>query len=191
MYMDKNILKNENKILINTDNFILSRTKPNHYHLETLIENNNIFFENILDFNFIKLIYEINSEYFEEVKLDIISVNEANLYLLMKPIFQNLGVLQRYVSLKIIRYKELNTIYFKGVPNINYSKLINKSKSAILSPISEITVACNIITPHKIKLNETIIYENSFVMPIFFEKIFATFLKKIFRKTVLTMESFK
>ena len=62
--------------LFDKDGFIFSRPKKNHYSLTFTIENNNILLPKIIDFNLIKLIYDLNPDVYE--KVDVEKINENN-----------------------------------------------------------------------------------------------------------------
>jgi len=176
------------KIIIKKPNFLLTRTKKNHYQINFVVENKNIYVKNILNFNFIKLIYEVNKNYFELVNLDLVNTNEANLYLLMKPIMKEIGLLQRFAALKITMTDQSNTVYFKGVPYPEYQSL-NQCKNAILAPIKEFTIICNIITPHKFTFTQNIIFDLDFTIMSIFENIFGTLIKNMYQQTIITIEN--
>jgi hypothetical protein len=178
------------KTIIKNPNFVLTRNKKNHYQIDFTVENKNIYVSNILNFSFIKLIYEVNKNMFEIVQLDMINENEAKLYLLMKPIMKDLGVFQRFSTLKITMYSNAKSVYFKGIPCPEYISL-NKCKNAILAPIKEFTIMCNILTPHKFTITKTLVFDSDFTMILFFENIFGTLIKNIFQQTIKAIECIK
>ena len=60
---------NENQTtLFNKEGFIFSRVKKNQYKLEFAMENNNIIISKIIDFNLIKLMYDLNPDVYEKVE---------------------------------------------------------------------------------------------------------------------------
>lgn len=177
------------KTIITKPNFLLTRNEKNNYQIEFMIENNNIYVQNMLGFQFIQLIYEVNKNYFEIIKLDIINTNEAHLYLLMKPVMKELGVLQRFAALKINMFTDqhTNTIYFKGYPYPEYQHL-NQCNNAIIAPIKEFTIACNVLTPHRFKFTKNIIFDDDFTIMPFFENIFGVIIKHIFQQTIKAIQ---
>jgi hypothetical protein len=186
----ENNISNAEKILIQKKNLCLSRIIKNKYQLDCIIENTNIYLDKIINFQFIKLMYEANKNYFEVIQLDIVNDNEAYLYLLVKPILKELGIVQRYISLKLTKYVDtaINKIYFKGVSFPEYGKKINECKNAVLSPIYEINIVCTIIHSHKIQIQQTFLFEDKFVSPPLFETIFAKMLKDIFKQIIKVIE---
>ena len=47
-------------IIVKNNNILMTRIYKNHYKIEYSIENNNTYLPILLDFNIIKLIYDIN-----------------------------------------------------------------------------------------------------------------------------------
>ncbi len=71
-------------ILFNKEGFRFVRTMKNQYKLDFSIENERIIIANIIDFNLIKLIYDLNPDVYEYVNIEKVSENEAIATLLMK-----------------------------------------------------------------------------------------------------------
>jgi len=179
------------KTIIKKPNFLLTRNKKNQYQIDFVIENKYIHVKNMLNFNLLKFIYEVNKNYFEKVQLDEVNSHEAKLYLLMKPIMKELGILQRFASLHVkMSTDQSNNVYFKGTPCAQYDP-IHECKYAIIAPIKEFTITCTLLSPHKFKFSQTLFFDMDFTMLPFFENIFGTLLKNIFQQTIKAMESIK
>ena len=71
------------------------------YKISFSLENKNIHMINIIDFNIIKLLYELNKDLYEKIDLNIINDNEAVLLVINKHLFQDLGLSQKYSYFKI------------------------------------------------------------------------------------------
>ena len=82
--------------LFDKDGFKFSCVKKNHYSLTFTMENNKIVLSKIIDFNLIKLIYDLNPDVYEKVNIETLNNDEVNLTLLMKHFFEDLGLPQRY-----------------------------------------------------------------------------------------------
>ena len=76
--------------LFDKDGFKFSCLKKNHYSLTFSMENNKIVLSKIIDFNLIKLIYDLNPDVYEKVNIEKINDNEVILTLLMKHFFEDL-----------------------------------------------------------------------------------------------------
>lgn len=166
------------KVFIKNPNLFISRIKKNHYKIDITVENKNLFMEKILNFNLIKLIFEINKSNFEECRLeDNENGKEANIYLLVKPLFKELGFFQRYISLHLTKFEENGTMQFLGVAFPEYGQTHNKCKNAIAAPIKEMPISSFLYNPNKMTLSIQIILEDTFEMTALFEKIFISLLK--------------
>jgi hypothetical protein len=65
-------------ILFDKDGFKFIRVRKNHYKLSFNMENNNIIISKIIDFNLIKLIYDLNQDVYEKVNIQKINDNVTN-----------------------------------------------------------------------------------------------------------------
>jgi hypothetical protein len=189
--INEKINKDKQKIIIQNNNFSFIKQSNNHYKISGIIENKNILIKNIINFNFLELICKINNELFEIIELKIDNENEAYLFLLVKPIFKNFGILQRYISLKIIQSQIMDTVIFTCIPYLD-NALINKySNNIIHAPIFKIIVQCNIHNPYKFELNKHIYLEENFIFPSIIEQLMGNIFKKIYKKIVKTVELIK
>lgn len=184
--------RNKNK---NNDN-INFKKEQNKYIIKCEIENNNINVETLFNvkFNFIQLIYNINSELFEiiDIKINPQNENEAFCYLLIKHHFKNLGVYQRYISLKINKtHIPNNNTIFTGVSYPEYINTLNVNTSALLAPIKNITVECNLINNNKFELITTILLEESFIFPTIIEQLTIPIFRKCYKNIKNILQNIK
>ena len=115
-------------ILYEKDGMIFTKIVDKKYKLDFSMENKNILISNIIDFSLFKLIYELNNDIYESVNLTKISENEAVVVFVMKHLFEDLGLPQKYFYLHIIGilvyiidnnrainniYRHIYYIYFK------------------------------------------------------------------------------
>jgi len=62
--------------LFDKDGFQFSRVKKNNYKIAFFMENSNIILSKIIDFNLIKLIYDLNGDVYEKVSIEQLNENE-------------------------------------------------------------------------------------------------------------------
>jgi hypothetical protein len=155
------------------------KTAENIYNAICSIENTNIILPNIIDFNLIKLMYQLNGDIYEKIDMDIINDNEATCIFLIKHFFEDIGIPQKYSHIFIKKIIEKDSITF-----LSQTVAINKPDfiptDAVLLKIKNMICKCDIITPHKIDFNVTIIFENNLNMPAYAEKIMGAIIHKIF-----------
>jgi hypothetical protein len=81
--------------------YLLVRIATNKYRMTTTIENKRIYMKNLLNFNLINLIYQTNLDNFDKINLNIINEEDATVFLLMKHLFKEMGLKQRYFCFDI------------------------------------------------------------------------------------------
>jgi hypothetical protein len=178
----------ENNILYTKEGFNFIKNTKNSYSLSFTMENNNIILANIIDFNLVKLIYDLNGDIYEKVQLNKINDNEVIMIMLIKHLFEDLGLPQRYTHVHMKKISEENKITFisqsiysgrpQGMP-------IDSEQMQIKNMICE----CNILTPHNIGFKCNIIFEDKMNVPAFAEKMVGLILFKIFSRVKQFIEN--
>ena len=182
------------KIILKNEYFCFSCQKKNNYIANCKIENNNnnIRMIDLLNLNLLKLMYQLNSDIFETIEFTIINENEANVYLLIKPLLKNLGIWQRFVSLKFTRsVLSDDTVIFVGVPDHEYGKLKHTCKNAVFAPLNKIIFYCDVSSTNINELNLTTYFclEENFVFPMMLEKLVGTIFKRVYKNIKKGIES--
>jgi hypothetical protein len=167
------------KILFNKDGFRFSSIKKNYYTLEFNMENNNIILASLIDFNLIKLIYDLNPDVYEKNNIQKINDNEIISTLLMKHFFEDIGFPQRFSFIHMKKIVEDNRIIFNA-QSIKSSRPANMPLDAELMNMNEFQCICDIITPHKINCSFNITFDETMNVPNFVEKMMGMILHKIF-----------
>ena len=178
----------QSEVLLNKEGLQFARVKAKHYALTFSMENPNIILSNIIDFNLIKLIYDLNSDIYEKVILDKINDEEAVATLLMKHFFEDLGLPQRFSFLHIKKIVEERRIIFVS-QSIRSHKPEGMPEDAELMAINDLTSICNIVTPHKINFSFNIVFDPIMNIPPFAEKMVGLILFKIFKRVKQFIEN--
>ena len=148
------------------NNFKITKSE-NKYFFDCVIENENIFLENICNFIFLKNIVEMPKNIFSEYSLDIYSDDYAHIYILFKHFFEDFGYTQKYMNLDIKREQTENVINYIVTPvktNIHIKELIG---------------TFTFITPHKITITLLATFYDVEV-PEFIETAIKSFVEKWF-----------
>ena len=189
----KNLNQNQlPRIIIDKKKLKIIKNEKNNYDILYNVKNHNIYLSQIINFDLIKLIYEINKDVFEDFNIEIINENEANIYLLLKHYFKELGFPKRYLYLNLQKEKKENNIQFKfktiydDLPNIN-----NFPSDVIILPIDTMNVNYDFISDHNLKANHNIIFLSTFEIPDFIEKITLTIFSNMFLRTKQFIENIK
>ena len=170
-----------NEKLFDKEGFVFKREKINHYNLTFSMENNNINLPKIIDFGLIKLIYDLNPDVYEKVNIEKINDNEITATILMKHLFEDLGLPQRYSYINMNKTIEDNKIIFKS-HSIKDKKPLNMPQDSQLMSIENLICTCDVITEHKIHFSASIIFDKDMFVPPFVEKMFGMILHKIFKR---------
>lgn len=171
----------DSNVLYSKEGFIFTKNEKNVYSLSFSIQNNSIVLSKIIDFNLIKLIYELNPDVYEKINMNVINENEAVSNLLMKHLFKDLGLPQRFSYLRINKIVEQNSIQFIS-QTIKYEIPEGMPPDAELMPIKNMVCDCRIITPHQIQFICNIQFENTMSVPPVAEKLVGLILYKIFNR---------
>ena len=178
----------EYPIMLYTKNdFTFTKNEINNYSLSFYLENNHFLLAKIINFDLIKLIYDLNIDIYEDIHLNKINENEATINLLLKHLFEDTGLPQRYSYLHIHKCEQENKIIFKG-KSIKTTPPIRVPEHAELAPIRDMNLEFHLITPHKILFNCNIIFEEKMIVPTVAERLIGIILHKIFNRLKLFID---
>ena len=188
------------KILYSKDSFKFLKNGDTEYSVNYVIENNSIQLDNIIDFPFIKLIYDLNRDIIERIELKMKEDNRALLVVVIKDIFEDLGIPQYYSCMIIERkYKNERIIEFSS-EILNKSELMDieneidntdKELIPILKFNSEYLKINNnkIECVNKIEISNNVNSNNISIEIV--EKMIGKILYKIFNRIILFIKSIK
>ena len=174
--------------LYSKEGFRFVKNENNNYNLSFEMENNHIILSKIIDFNLVKLIYDLNVDIYEKVNLKIINENEATINLLMKHLFEDLGLPQRFSYVHVKKTFESNSISF-DLQTIKSNRPEGMPLDAELMPMKNMNCNCDIITQHKIRFTFNVLFENHMLLPPVVEKIVGLILYKIFNRVKQFIEN--
>ena len=162
--------KNETKII---------KLENGNYNLLFSIENKNINLYPIINFELIKLMYELNKDICENINLDKLDENNAQITILLKNLFEDLGLPQKYATLHILKTSDNKSITFDlSTIKIKNPKWIQKDMELI--DIKNIQFNCDFSSSqHKINFNCFINFKEEIEMPVFVQKVSIMILNKI------------
>ena len=178
----------EPRVLYAKEGFTFKKNDINNYSLSFVMQNNNIILSKIIDFNLVKLIYDLNSDIYEKVNLQVINENEAIINLLMKHLFEDIGLPQRFSYVRMRRIVEDNTIKFVS-QSIKGVRPDGMPQDAELMPVENMNCICNIINNHILQFTCNIIFENTMIVPPVAEKLISLIIYKIFNRVKQFIEN--
>jgi hypothetical protein len=171
----------EQSVILNKDGFHFSKQGTNKYHASFSLETNKLRIPALINLDFMKVIYDLSPDLFETTSLEKLNETEGIITLLVKPLFEELGVSQKYLYLHVKCSQNMQAITFDsqtihsqrpdGIPDdvdlVNVVKLTN-----------EFTIHSN----HKVDVLSKIVLDDAVVIPPFVDKIIGTLLSKIFKR---------
>jgi hypothetical protein len=177
-------------VILEKEGFKIIKSEENIYTASYNIENKNIMLSNVLDFNLIKLIYNLNSDIYEKIDVNIINDNEAIGVFLIKHFFEDIGISQKYSHILIKKFVEKDCITFAS-QTITSDKPDFIPDNVDLVKFETMICKCNIITPHKIDFNFIITFEKKLNIPPYAEKLIGVLIHKIFIRVKQFIEMVK
>ena len=195
--VNKNNKDNKDNNGKHDDNFNMNKINTGEYKIQFYLENNNIKLDNIIDFNLIKLLYELNPDIYDKIDLHVLDANEAILLAINKHLFQDLGITQKYSLLKIkkVILKKENKINF-DLQSINKSNTREHSMSYLIPekaeqlPIEHFIIVCNVINQNKIDIIIDFKIDTDLIeLPDFMENALCKIFIKMFKRVKQFIEN--
>jgi hypothetical protein len=129
----------------------------------------------------VKVIYSLSPEIFSSVHLEKTNDNEGILLILIKPLFKELGVVQRFMYFNVKCNQEGNTIVFES-QTIRSERPAGVPSDAELINVETFTNEFTFHSPHKVDVVNKIILDDSVVVPPFVDKVMKSLVIKIFKR---------
>jgi hypothetical protein len=180
----------DSKIIYEKDGMIFTKIDDKKYCLTFSMENKNILIANIIDFNLFKLIYELNGDIYERVDLQKLNENQAVVTLLIRHLFEDLGLPQKYSYLHMTKTVNNHQIVFRS-QSIHAERPEGVPDEAEFIAMKENIGVCEIVTPHKMNFYFTVQFEDYVEIPQFAEKMVGILLNKIFKRVKQFIENFR
>lgn len=190
--MEKN--SNLTKIISEKNGMKLIRSPDNIFNFVCTIENKNIYLDRIINFELVKLIFEINNDIYEKVIMNKIDENNAEFIFIMKHFFADIGLPQRYYHFILTKNfsQHENKISFK-------SEIINNQKPEFISkdieflPINKMDFECQFTSLQRDKMlfNAYIVFDKNLSIPEYVEKVVGLIVNKIFIRVKQFIEMYR
>jgi hypothetical protein len=142
-----------------------------------------MYLDTIINFDLIKLIYDLNTDICEKVNLDKQDENTAIISVLIKNLFEDLGLSQKYSCLQITKnihnsqiILDLKIIIPTNKPEwlTNDMEMANIKSMKLISDVSK--------SRHKIKFNFLVDFQEDMEAPVFVQKVSVMIINKIINR---------
>ncbi len=172
----------ESQIIYEKNDTKIIKKKYGIYNLTFSIENKKMIMASILNFDLIKLIYDLNQDICEKVNLEKYDETTATITVLLKNFGVDLGLPQKYSSLQITRIEQPGYIMFNLATVELNSKPVWINDDLELADIKSIKISCNTSLPHKTVINCLIDFKEDAKAPAFLQKITIMMVNKIINR---------
>jgi len=132
-----------------TDILFFKDKDSNNYYLKFNINNQNINLIHLIQFQLFQLLFDLNKDLCEQISTNYINKNEVNLIVIMKHLFEDIGLNQYFCNVNIERIVE-NSSCIKFIIKTNNEEYNNGYKNLELLLIEHIECKFNIINEHNI-----------------------------------------
>ena len=166
--------------LCNKENILLQKDKnSNIFYIDFDCENKNISIKKIINLKLYNIIYQLNTDLFDNIHVDKINKKEANILFLFKSLGKEVGIKKKFLYTKtkieknkdIIQFKTLDQKYNNKNDIINtYQKINSNYENLVVKKINK----------HKIQVQYMFKYDIKEDLPIYMENIMGFMMKKIF-----------
>lgn len=174
-----------NTLLYSREGFQFNKIQENQYCLSFQIENPCIILEKIVDMHLIELLYKLNEDLYEFTNIVKIDENSAIITTLMKNLFEDLGLPQRYSHVKVNRTRtsdDIITFTCETIPHIKSDLHATIPEHAELVLIQTMQCDCIIIGTHHMEVDCTLTLDRSMKFVEMVEKIMGLIMFKIFKR---------
>jgi hypothetical protein len=178
-------------ILCKKNDFIFRRKSEHNYEINLSMKNNHILLDQLVDFGLMKLIYDLNPDIYIQSSIEKLNENEAIVTLLLKHLFEDVGLPQKYSHVHMKKIVEQNKVTFIS-QSIDSYRPEGIPEHAELMSIEHMECICNIESPHKINFTfEVKFNEKRRIPPIFIQKIIGVVMNKIFNRVKQFIENLR
>ena len=166
-----------------SDDIIVERQEYGVYNIRfSFMNNNNVNIKNIIGVDFMKVVYELNKDLIDEIKINKIDNNNGEYYLKLRHLFEDLGFPQFYSTVRIHIDRKDKEILIKGkTDEIELS--FDKSSEIVKGP--NFNMDCSVLSPNESRLDVKIIFKlywDNIPITDFLEKISIKITKKIIKR---------
>jgi hypothetical protein len=155
-----------------------------------LLDNSNIHISKLIDFGFIKLIYQLNNDIIDNIDFYQIDDNTIQATIIIKHFFKDIGISQKYLYITIHKKIIDNCIEFNAIP-ISDSSPDNVPIESEVMRIQNFTTKCYCLSPNSIYFEIHILFENNVTIPIVAENLIGPIVFKIFKRIKQFIDNLK
>ena len=177
------MIKGKTNTLMDKNGMKINKLTNNEYTVSFSIKNNQFVLPSIINFDMVKLIFDLNPDIYEKSILKKnTTLENATICSLMKDLYSDLGIPQSYVCMAVEMINLSDIIRFNCLPLSNKTTPLEFSgiSDLYLLPVKNLIIDCNILTNNHIEINCRINIDDDIEIEQFIEKMVITVVHKIF-----------
>jgi hypothetical protein len=184
-------MNSEYKVIIEKDDMKFVKTSKTQYQMIFSMQNRFIHLPDIINFDLIKLMQDLNPDIYEQVNLEKLNEKEAVITMLFRHFFADLGLPQEYSYLHIERSESDNMIRFQ-FETVYSERPKTIPAEAQLIHLRSVSLLCDILNPHKVNICCSVnIPDDDHLFPPFMEKFVGMMTYKIFNRLKQFIENYR
>ena len=163
-------------VVCNKGNIVLTKNKLDDRYEVRLNVKSNADLTDYINLDFYELIMKLNGDILDDIKIEKIGTNKANVLYLFKPMIEGMGIAKRFIYSQIQMEKFGNKVMFKSqnlnydMKDENYKQLIDEGSLLFIEIVNDNEL--NIVYSFSIDLGE--------VLPKYLENYIGVLIKKLF-----------
>jgi len=185
--------ENNSKLILEKNGIVFSKIKNNIFNVHFKIVNDQMHLPAFINFDFIRLIYDLNTDVYDYVNVTKTDDNNAYFLITMKHFFKDFGLPQRYSSIHV-RQNDIdpttNIVQFYGKTILTQIPP-NLPEKAELLPLENMNIKFIILSNHEVEVQVELIFEDNFSLIPMIEKMVGVIIHKIFNKTRQFIQSLR
>jgi hypothetical protein len=181
--IETEVVESKSNVIMKRDGFSFEKLDNKCYYTTFDIKNNNLNLTDIVNFDLIKVLYDLNPDIYDLVEIEKINNSEANLIIVMKHLFKDLGLPQKYSYLNIKFIKTHRFFKFESKP-IKRSKPPHVPISAEVVDFERIETIGEFITNNYVVIKNYTYFGNVTNTMSYFDKIAASITFKIINRVI-------
>ena len=171
--------------IINNKDIQISQTE-NSYNLQYRIINKQFYLNKLINFQFLTIIYELNKSLFDNFKIEIISEDNAVIYILFKWLFKEFDMKQYAVILNINKTAVKNEQICFECSSVSTSVSTGTfiiPENVQLLHVDNYTICFDISDKHNIHVDNTVIFQKKPIILPYIQKMTAQIISKMIINT--------
>jgi hypothetical protein len=180
----------ETKTLFDKDGLLIQKNNgatQQTYDIHFFLENQTMNLISLMNFDLVKLLYALNNDIYEQTTVENVKENEAIITVVVKNLFEEIGLPQYYYYLNMKKICMENQYIFEShsirdkVPH----SVVLPDNSELLD-IEKFSIRASVFTPHKIHFSLSIVFNSetsaSLILSSFSDKLLVIILQKIYKR---------